>query len=131
MGPTEVFRALADETRVRIVNLLMGRELAVNEICRILEAGQPRVSRHLKTLTASGFLLCRRDGLWAFYSVAPDGDAARLLEACRFVLERQPRLAEDRRRARALMTARSAESARRSSEACSRTPASGRRRRSG
>lgn len=112
MRPTGAFRALADETRVRIVNLLMGRELAVNEICRILEASQPRVSRHLKILTDGGFLFCRRDGLWAFYSVAPGGDGERLLEACRFLLEAQPRLAEDLRRAQALVAARSAESAR-------------------
>lgn len=69
-----IFKALADETRLRLVNILLHYELSVNELVRILGMGQSRVSRHLKILSESGLLRSRRDGLWVFYSVPPKGD---------------------------------------------------------
>jgi len=67
------YKALADETRIRLLNLLMHHELNVNEIVMVMGMGQPRISRHLKILTDCGLLKSRRDGLWVFYSASKDG----------------------------------------------------------
>lgn len=73
MQPIIYFKALADETRLRLLNLLREQELNVNEIVAILEMGQSRISRHLKILSESGLLQSRRDGLWVFYKAADGG----------------------------------------------------------
>ncbi|MBN1533933.1 MAG: metalloregulator ArsR/SmtB family transcription factor [Spirochaetes bacterium] len=75
------FKSLADETRLRILNLLLHHELNVNEIVSVMGMGQSRVSRHLKILADSGFLSFRRDGLWAFYRASDSGRAGQLLQA--------------------------------------------------
>ncbi len=67
------FKALADETRLRLLRVLWHYELSVNELVNILEMGQSRVSRHLKILTEAGLLQWRRDGLWVFYSAPSVG----------------------------------------------------------
>jgi ArsR family transcriptional regulator len=69
------FKALADETRLRLLGVLNRYELNVNELVLVLNMRQPRVSRHLKILSASGLLGCRRDGLHVFYSTPPAGKA--------------------------------------------------------
>jgi len=69
-----LFKALSDETRMRLLNLSVHYELNVNEIVSILEMGQSRISRHLKILTDCGLLTFRRDGLWIFYSAAIKGE---------------------------------------------------------
>lgn len=76
-----LFKALADETRVRLINVLMRYELSVNELVQILAMGQSRVSRHLKILTEAGLLKFRRDGLWVFYSVPDGGEKLDFLRA--------------------------------------------------
>lgn len=76
-----LFKALADETRLRLLNVLYRHELNVNELVLILEMGQSRISRHLKILSASGLLVSRRDGLWVFYKAAEDGPARRFIDA--------------------------------------------------
>lgn len=63
------FKALADETRLRLLVILYDNELNVNELVSVLAMGQSRVSRHLKIMTDAGLLISRRDGLWVFYSV--------------------------------------------------------------
>ncbi len=60
------FKALADETRLRVLNLLIDNELNVNEIMSVLSMGQSRISRHLKILTDCNLLKFRRDGLGFF-----------------------------------------------------------------
>ncbi|MBQ3060421.1 MAG: metalloregulator ArsR/SmtB family transcription factor [Desulfovibrio sp.] len=75
------FKALSDETRLRLVHILLHYELSVNELVRILGMGQSRVSRHLKILTEAGLLLFRRDGLWVFYAVPRSGEAQDFLRA--------------------------------------------------
>lgn len=62
-----ILKSLADESRLRIFNLLSENELNVHEIQSVLGMGQSRVSRHLRILTDSGLLSCRKDGLWVFY----------------------------------------------------------------
>ena len=69
MDVLTILKALSDETRLRIVILLNGHELNVNEIVDVLDMGQSRISRHLKILSDAGILSCRKDGLWAFYTV--------------------------------------------------------------
>ncbi len=73
------FKALADETRLRLLHVLWHYELSVNELVNILEMGQSRVSRHLKILTEAGLLQWRRDGLWVFYSAPAAGDGRRFI----------------------------------------------------
>ncbi len=63
-------KSLADETRLRIFNLLLKHELNVNDIVAALDLGQPRVSRHLKILSDAGLVISRRDGSWVFYRAA-------------------------------------------------------------
>lgn len=75
------FKALSDETRLRLVSVLGQYELSVNELVSILEMGQSRVSRHLKILTEAGLLAFRRDGLWVFYSAVKEGEGAAFLKA--------------------------------------------------
>ena len=63
---TDLFRALADPTRLRIVALLGHMELAVGELAQVLEQSQPRVSRHIKILCEAGLARRRREGSWVF-----------------------------------------------------------------
>lgn len=65
------FRALADETRVRIVALLGQGELCVCHLERALDLAQPTVSRHLAVLRAAGLVDFRRDGGWSYYRLIP------------------------------------------------------------
>lgn len=76
----QYFKALADETRLRLANILLHYELSVNEIVQIMKMGQSRVSRHLKILLDAGLLVSRRDGLWVFYQTPKAGRARNFLE---------------------------------------------------
>lgn len=61
-------KALADQTRLRILNLLTQKpELCVCELTDALELAQPKISRHLAILRAAGLLLDRKAGLWVHY----------------------------------------------------------------
>ena len=75
------FKALSDETRLRLLLVLNRYELNVNELVDILGMGQSRVSRHLKILTGAGLLDYRRDGLWVFYSAVSGGSGRKFIEA--------------------------------------------------
>lgn len=69
---SEFFSALADETRLQVVWLLMNRrELCVCDIMAILDITQSKASRHLATLRHAGLVVDRRDGTWAHYSLNP------------------------------------------------------------
>lgn len=63
----KVFKALSDESRVRILKMLEGRPLCVCEIQHILKGSQPNVSHHLKTLHDAGLVESEKDGLWVAY----------------------------------------------------------------
>ena len=65
----KTFKALSDETRLRILNILLERECCVCEAMQVLGITQSRTSRHLITLCDAGFLKFRRQGLWAMYSI--------------------------------------------------------------
>lgn len=66
----DLFKALSDETRLRIVILLSEKELCVCQIEAALGLPQVKVSRHLTILRYTGLVNCRRDGLWIYYSLA-------------------------------------------------------------
>jgi ArsR family transcriptional regulator len=68
---TRQFRALADETRLAIIDRLRGGERCVCELVEALGAGQSLLSFHLKTLKDAGLVLDRKEGRWSYYSLDP------------------------------------------------------------
>ncbi len=71
-----LFAALADTTRLRLLNLMAGREVCVCYFVEILRQGQPKISRHLAYLRKAGIVAARREGKWMHYSIRPPADAA-------------------------------------------------------
>jgi ArsR family transcriptional regulator len=71
-----LFAALADTTRLRLLNLMAGREVCVCYFVEILRQGQPKISRHLAYLRNAGIVAARREGKWMHYSIRPPADAA-------------------------------------------------------
>lgn len=71
----DIFRALADATRLRIMALLRSMELSVGELAQVLGQSQPRVSRHVKILCDAGLAERRKEGSWVFVAL---GEAARV-----------------------------------------------------
>ncbi len=67
----DLFRALADPTRLRILALLRRMELSVGELAQVLGQSQPRVSRHVRILVDAGLAARRREGSWVFLTPAP------------------------------------------------------------
>ena len=62
----DIFRALGDPTRLRIIHLLRAMELAVGEIAQVVGQSQPRVSRHVRILAEAGLVERRKEGNWVF-----------------------------------------------------------------
>jgi ArsR family transcriptional regulator, arsenate/arsenite/antimonite-responsive transcriptional repressor len=78
-GATELaqlFMALADPTRLRLLNLMNGREVCVCEFVSILEVPQPKISRHLAYMRRAKIVVARREGKWMFYSILKPKDPA-------------------------------------------------------
>ena len=69
----KAFKALSDETRLRILNILLERECCVCEVMQALNISQTRASRNLGVLYDAGFLRLRKDGLWSLYSINREG----------------------------------------------------------
>lgn len=69
----DIFKSLADETRLRLLLLLQGRaELCVCDLMHALDMKQSTVSRHLAYLKKNGWLQDRRGGIWTYYSLRKD-----------------------------------------------------------
>jgi ArsR family transcriptional regulator len=77
-GQLDLFRALADPTRMRIVHLLWAMELAVGEIALVVGQSQPRVSRHIRILVDAGLVERRKEGSWVFLSICSEAPARAL-----------------------------------------------------
>lgn len=77
----DIFAALADPTRLRILALLRAMELSVGELAQILGQSQPRVSRHVKILADAGIAQRRREGAWIFLGLGDPACVAPLLAA--------------------------------------------------
>lgn len=100
MNPIKVLKSLADETRLRIVSILVDNEFNVNEIMKLFGMIQSRISRHLKILSESGMVSSRRDGLWVFYTVSEEGRL--VLEKLKDLTENENRFRKDRAKAEQL-----------------------------
>ena len=89
----QLVKTLADETRLKILWLLMGEEeLCVCDIMGVLGITQSKASRHLRYLFNAGLVTDRREGLWMYYriSVAFGSREGTLLQVLREVLATQP-----------------------------------------
>jgi ArsR family transcriptional regulator len=71
-----LFRALADRTRLRILNLVRDQEVCVCYFVEVLRTSQPKISRHLAYLRRVGIVAARRSGTWMHYSIAVPKEAA-------------------------------------------------------
>jgi len=93
-----LFAALADRTRLRLLNLMRGGEVCVCYFVEILDETQPKVSRHLAYLRRAGIVHARRDGKWIHYSVArpEDANAAAVLDATLTAIEDDRQMTRDR-----------------------------------
>lgn len=69
MQALEIYRALADESRLRLVNILNAGRYNVQELTSILELAQPTISHHLKVLQAAQIVAAEREGTWAYYTL--------------------------------------------------------------
>jgi|SRR5579862_6836728 len=71
----QLFAALADRTRLRLLNLMQDREVCVCYFVEILGQGQPKISRHLAYLRNAGIVVARREGKWMHYRIERPRDA--------------------------------------------------------
>ena len=78
-----LYMALADKTRLRLLNLMREREICVGYFTDVLGQSQPKISRHLAYLRNAGIVEARRDGKWMHYSIRwpQDRQGQALLEA--------------------------------------------------
>jgi len=93
----QLFRALADSTRLRLLNLVADREICVCYFVEILGLSQPKVSRHLAYLRRAGLVAARREGKWMHYRLALPADpaAAGVLRETLRHLRRKPETQRD------------------------------------
>ncbi|MBS3757102.1 MAG: ArsR family transcriptional regulator [Desulfobacterales bacterium] len=99
MDHLKYFKALSDETRIRLLNILLRHELKVGELVAVLGMGQSRISRHLKILAAAGLVENLREGVWGFYYIARSGPGRRFIDAVRYLFEADPAYEDDIREA--------------------------------
>lgn len=103
MAPREynielLFKALADRTRLRLINLIGDQELCVCFFVEVLQTNQPKISRHLAYLRRAGVVAARRDGKWIHYRVVepPDPHAANIFREVRTWLANDRSMQRDR-----------------------------------
>ncbi len=95
---TAVFQSLEEETRLRILALLMeAGELCVCDLIAILQLPQSTISRHLAHLRNAGWLQDRREGVWIYYSIVrqPGPLLQSLLPTIRYFLQQQEIVKQD------------------------------------
>jgi ArsR family transcriptional regulator, arsenate/arsenite/antimonite-responsive transcriptional repressor len=93
-----LFKALADRTRLRLINLIGDSEVCVCFFVSILKTSQPKISRHLAYLRRAGIVAARREGKWMHYRLTepPDEHAARIFREVRVSLQEHPDFQRDR-----------------------------------
>jgi ArsR family transcriptional regulator len=93
------FRALADETRLRLINLMGDDEVCVCFFVSVLGTNQPKISRHLAYLKRAGLVAARREGKWMHYRVVEPADptAARIFREIRAWLASDTHMKRDRK----------------------------------
>ena len=94
------FKALADPTRLRIINLLADQEVCVCFFVEILKTNQPKISRHLAYLRRAGIVAARREGIWMHYRISTpqDVNGAKVLADVREWLAKDALMQQDRNR---------------------------------
>ncbi len=112
MKAVNYFKALADETRLRLLNLLLNHELNVNEIVDIFSMGQSRISRHLKILTDNHLLTFRHDGLWTFYAATSNEKSSYFIEVIQYLFKGEDIFFTDLSKAKKVIEKRSKETTR-------------------
>lgn len=111
----DLFRAVSDSSRLRIIALLRVHELAVGELALLLDQSQPRVSRHIRILEEAGLVERRREGSWVFVRLARIPQVTALLafaDAVPRSAAEAAALAQDRERLSAVQIEREAAAAR-------------------
>lgn len=103
---TDQFKAFADPTRLRILGLLAVRELCVCHLVEILDAPQPKISRHLAMLRRAGLVTARSQGPWRHYALPAEstGLSQTLLHCVETCLKDLEELRADRERLAATNT---------------------------
>lgn len=93
------FAALADRTRLRLLNLMRDGEVCVCFFAETLDTNNPKISRHLAYLKRAGLVDARRDGKWMHYSLTPPKDPtmAKILSTLMTSLETDKEMKSDRR----------------------------------
>ncbi len=93
-----LFSALADRTRLRLINLIGDSEVCVCFLVEILKTSQPKISRHLAYLRRARVVTARREGKWMHYRLTepPDEHAARIFREVRTSLSEHPEFERDR-----------------------------------
>lgn len=93
-----LFRALADRTRLRLINLMGNDEVCVCFFVEVLNTNQPKISRHLAYLRKAGVVSARRDGKWIHYRIVEPSDrhAANIFREVRTWLESDQKMRRDR-----------------------------------
>lgn len=97
-----LFKALADRTRLRLLNLMGEDEVCVCFFVEVLRTNQPKISRHLAYLRRAGVVAARREGKWMHYRVVapPDPRASRVFAEVRAWLAEEREMQQDRARLR-------------------------------
>ena len=95
-----LFQALADRTRLRLLNLMSGGEVCVCYFVELLDEPQPKISRHLAYLRRAGLVAARREGKWMHYRLTAPADSqqARVLECALAAAAEDRQLQRDRER---------------------------------
>ena len=95
-----LFAALSDRTRLRLLNLMDGREVCVCYFVEILGQSQPKISRHLAYLRRAAVVSARREGKWVHYKIVvpPNTGAARILRETLAVLREDKAMQTDMNR---------------------------------
>jgi ArsR family transcriptional regulator, arsenate/arsenite/antimonite-responsive transcriptional repressor len=95
-----LFRALADRTRLRLLNLMAETEICVCFFVEVLGTNQPKISRHLAYLRRAGVVTARREGKWMHYRIAepPDPHGASVFREVRAWLRQDQEMRRDRER---------------------------------
>ena len=95
-----LFKALADHTRLRLINLIGDDEVCVCFFVEVLKINQPKISRHLAYLRRAGVVSARREGKWIHYRLVepPDPHGANIFREVRAALPNDPAMKSDRAR---------------------------------
>jgi ArsR family transcriptional regulator, arsenate/arsenite/antimonite-responsive transcriptional repressor len=96
----QLFSALADRTRLRLLSLMADGEVCVCFFVEVLQQSQPKISRHLAYLRNAGVVTARREGKWMHYSIVEPSDphAARIFNEVRNWLAEDKEMKRDRQR---------------------------------